>query len=682
MNRLAKILILLILALPGLAQDSNEIDLESFVERLFQFQDEDIQYDDLYESLLQLYTNPVNLNRASRADLEGLYLFSPLQINDLLTHIESNGRLISIYELQTIPSIDLLTIRNILPFVSVQEIDDGRPLWEKIRTEPNKYFLLRNTRVLERAAGFDEGLFNGDANQLYGRFRVSHKGDYSFGFTFEKDAGEGLNFDNNRKGFDYYSGHAMLENKAGFDKVIFGDFQSQFGQGLVYGAGFSPGKGSETVQTTRRSTTGLKPYTSALESGFFRGLGLSKSFNKLKVDLLYSNLGQDANILSDTTYSDFDEFVNSIQTTGFHRTSSELGSRNSIKEQSLGAAIQYQVNKRFTAGATSLFSQFSQPIQRRPNNYNQFEFTGKNNLIASAYFDGYWQNFTFFGEVARSSSGGIGAVTGLQASLTSIVDFSLVHRNYARDFHSFYGNAFGESSRIINEVGTYWGLKVKPNKKHEIALYYDKFKFPWLRFRTEAPSDGFEYLGRYTFRPTRNITMFVQFRQENKERTIQPEGSNLNQLQGTRKRNGLIDASFKVNRSFSVKSRVQFSDFLLTGNTTRGFAILQDVNYAFWKIKLSGRIAIVDTDDFENRQYFYERNVLYAFSNRSISGLGTRRYLLVQFKPNRKLTFWARYAQTRFQDAETIISGEIGGGLNLIEGNTRSEVTLQMMIKL
>lgn len=682
MNKLLSCFLALILAFSVAAQEADEIDLESFVERLFQFQDEDIEYDDLYESLLQLYTNPINLNKASRADLEGLYLLSPLQVNDLLEHIETNGKLISIYELQTINSIDLITIRNIRPFVTVQEIEDGRPLWEKIRTEPNKYFILRNTRTLERAFGFEEGLFDGDANQLYGRFRVSHKGDYSFGFTFEKDAGEGLNFNNGKSGFDYYSGHAILENRSGFDKIILGDFQSQFGQGLVFGAGFSPGKGSETVQTTRRSTTGLKPYTSALESGFFRGVALSKSFNKLQVDLLYSNLKQDANILSDTTYSDFDEFVNSIQTTGFHRTQSELASRNTITEQSLGAALQYQVSKRFTAGVTSLYSNFSQPLQRRPNNYNQFEFVGDHNFIGSAYFDGYWQNFTFFGEVARSTSGGIGAVTGLQASLTSIVDFSLVHRNYARDFHSFYGNAFGESSRIINEVGTYWGLKIKPNKMHEIALYYDKFRFPWLRFRTEAPSDGFEYLGRYTFRPTRNLTMFVQFRQENKERTIQPEGSNLNQLQSTRKRNALVDATFKVNRSFSVKSRVQFSDFLLSGSTTRGFAILQDINYSFWKIKLSGRIALVDTDDFENRQYFYERNVLYAFSNRSISGLGTRRYLLLQFKPNRKLTFWARYAQTRFQDAETIITREIGGGLNRIEGTTRSELTLQMMIKL
>ena len=682
MNKLVIFLLMFLIVTPMMAQDEDEIDLEAFVERLFQFQDEDIAYDDLYESLLQLYTNPVNLNRANRAELEGLYLFSPIQVNDLLNHIEEHGRLISIYELQSIASFDLTTIRSILPFITVDEIQDGRPLWEKIKTEPNKYFMLRNTRTLEKAEGFTNGDFAGDPNQVYGRFRVSHKGDYSFGFTFEKDAGEAFTFDGERYGFDYYSAHAMLENRAGFDQIILGDFQSQYGQGLVYGAGFSPGKGSETVQTTRRSSTGIKPYTSALESGFFRGAALAKTFGKLKTSIMYSNLGQDANIISDTTYSDFDEFVNSIQITGLHRTASELASRNTIREQSMGAVLQYQLSRRVNLGVSTLYSDFSQPIQRRPNNYNQFEFTGTNNFLGSAFFDAYWQNFTFFGEIARSGSGGIGSIAGLQTSLTPIVDFSFVHRNYARDFHSFYGNAFGESSRIINEIGTYWGLKIKPNRRHEIALYYDKFRFPWLRFRTEAPSDGFEYLGRYTFRPSRSITIFGQFRQENKELTIQPEGSNLNQLEGTRKRNGLVNVDFKVNRSFSLKSRVQFSEFLLTGTTTRGFAILQDVVYSFWKIKLSGRMALIDTDDFENRQYFYERNVLYAFSNRSIAGLGTRRYILLQFKPNRKLSFWIRYAQTRFQDTETILTGELGTGFNTIDGNTRSELTMQMMIKL
>lgn len=682
MNKLVIFLLMFLIVTPMMAQDEDEIDLEAFVERLFQFQDEDIAYDDLYESLLQLYTNPVNLNRANRAELEGLYLFSPIQVNDLLNHIEEHGRLISIYELQSIASFDLTTIRSILPFITVDEIQDGRPLWEKIKTEPNKYFMLRNTRTLEKAEGFTNGDFAGDPNQVYGRFRVSHKGDYSFGFTFEKDAGEAFTFDGERYGFDYYSAHAMLENRAGFDQIILGDFQSQYGQGLVYGAGFSPGKGSETVQTTRRSSTGIKPYTSALESGFFRGAALAKTFGKLKTSIMYSNLRQDANIISDTTYSDFDEFVNSIQITGLHRTASELASRNTIREQSMGAVLQYQLSRRVNLGVSTLYSDFSQPIQRRPNNYNQFEFTGTNNFLGSAFFDAYWQNFTFFGEIARSGSGGIGSIAGLQTSLTPIVDFSFVHRNYTRDFHSFYGNAFGESSRIINEIGTYWGLKIKPNRRHEIALYYDKFRFPWLRFRTEAPSDGFEYLGRYTFRPSRSITIFGQFRQENKELTIQPEGSNLNQLEGTRKRNGLVNVDFKVNRSFSLKSRVQFSEFLLTGTTTRGFAILQDVVYSFWKIKLSGRMALIDTDDFENRQYFYERNVLYAFSNRSIAGLGTRRYILLQFKPNRKLSFWIRYAQTRFQDTETILTGELGTGFNTIDGNTRSELTMQMMIKL
>ena len=55
----------------SLAQEypREEIDLEDFIEELFQQQDEDIDYEDLYESLFQYYRNPLNLNRVNREEL-------------------------------------------------------------------------------------------------------------------------------------------------------------------------------------------------------------------------------------------------------------------------------------------------------------------------------------------------------------------------------------------------------------------------------------------------------------------------------------------------------------------------------------------------------------------------------------------------------------------------------------
>ena len=40
-----------------------EIDLESFMERLFPAQEEDLDYESIYEVLLQLCLNPTDINR-------------------------------------------------------------------------------------------------------------------------------------------------------------------------------------------------------------------------------------------------------------------------------------------------------------------------------------------------------------------------------------------------------------------------------------------------------------------------------------------------------------------------------------------------------------------------------------------------------------------------------------------
>ncbi len=680
MKWLLVILAAAILSATCWAQGAEDIDLEEFTERLFEFQDEEIDYEDLYESLLQLYTSPLNINRATAQDLQSLYILSTAQIAEIQNHRQQFGKFLSIYELQAVPTLDLQTIRQMLPFITIIESEDSRPLITRFKEDPNKYFIFRTRRTLEEQKGFRDGAFLGDQNQVYGRFRASRSNDYSVGFTFEKDVGEAVGFDNYH-GFDFYSAHAMIENLGPLRKLVVGDFQGQWGQGLVFGSGFGVGKGSETINTVRRSTTGLKPYTSALENNFFRGVGAAFAAGDIEVTTFYSTLRQDANVISDSTISDFEEFITSIQATGTHRTTQELASRNQILEQNLGSAITYQPGRYFTLGATALYSTFSKPLQRRPNNYNQFEFRGRHNFVGSLYFSANWQNFNFFGETARARSGGMGSIGGLIASLTPQVDFSFVYRNFARDFHTFYGNAFAEGSRAINEIGTYWGLKIKPSRQHELTLYYDKFRFPWLRFRAEAPSQGLEYLGRWTYRPSRSTTLFIQFRQEDKDRTFQPEGSNLNILTTGKRRNFVASIDFKLNRHLGLKSRVQGSDFRLSGTRTKGFAILQDINYSFWKIKVSGRIALFDTDDGENRQYLYEKNALYLFSILGLSDTGTRRYLLAQYNITKKVTIWIRYAQTHFQSAEAILTGEIGSGLSVIEGNTRSELTFQTRIK-
>src|SRR5690606_28416313 len=96
--------------------------MEAFVEELFSIQEEEINYEELYESLLQVYLNPLNLNLATLEELQALYILNPAQINGFLDYREKYGPLLTIYELQATPELDLKIIYQLLPFVTV---DDG-----------------------------------------------------------------------------------------------------------------------------------------------------------------------------------------------------------------------------------------------------------------------------------------------------------------------------------------------------------------------------------------------------------------------------------------------------------------------------------------------------------------------------------------------------------------------------
>ena len=76
--------------------------IEKKVETIAENTEEEIDYTMLVDQLTRYLQNPLNLNNASFEDLDELSLLSDVQINNLLEHITRNGKLISVYELQSI----------------------------------------------------------------------------------------------------------------------------------------------------------------------------------------------------------------------------------------------------------------------------------------------------------------------------------------------------------------------------------------------------------------------------------------------------------------------------------------------------------------------------------------------------------------------------------------------------
>jgi hypothetical protein len=685
-------LILLFLVFPALLwaqnKENQDIDLEAFTERLFPVQEEDIDYEAIYELLFQLYQDPLDLNKAGAEELQATYLLSPLQIAMLIAYREHHGPLLSIYELQAIPEFDLITIKNILPFVQIEGFGlKTKSFWQRLNEEKNTYFILRHRRTWELRRGFMPSntstngsssiRYLGDPNEVYLRFRSQRARDFSIGFTLEKDAGEQFTWDRKtaRYGFNFSSFHLTRHHIGKWKTLALGDFQASFGQGLVFGAGYSLGKGAETVPTVRRSSRGILPYSAALEFGFFRGIGLSRQIRNWQATLIASFAPRDGRLaLVEDTVENTTSFLSSLPQTGLHRTPSELSTKSQLSELNLGGNLTYAAKSgKWSAGSNYLFTELSRPWIRDQNVYNTFEFSGKTNQVASIFGNYNWKNFFLFGESALSKSGGTGTVLGLVSSLSKTVDFSFLWRNYDRDFHSFYSSGFSENTRPINERGVYLGIQIRPTKKWRLNAYYDAFQFPWLKFRVYSPSQGFEWLARLSYQPKKNLTAFFQIREEQKERNMSNSGeSSLPYLlTPIQKINATLSLESHLTTDLFLRTRIIWSRVETDTKVNAGFMLLQDVQFGKRNWKLTGRMALFDTDDFDSRLYAFENNVLWTFAIPAFSGRGIRQYLVGQYQISPKLTAYLRMARTTFSDRETISSG-----LQTIDGNRQTETTL------
>ncbi|MGV3587642.1 MAG: ComEA family DNA-binding protein [Adhaeribacter sp.] len=667
------------------------INLELMVQELLAQQEEDNPvYEDIYENLLLYYQNPINLNNTNPEELATLFVLTPAQIQNLFKHIRENGQLLSIYELQAVPNWNLITIQKILPFVTVQDpslLTSRQALGQRIVTNNNQYLIARYDRTWQQRRGYTAPdtignrlttRYTGSPDKYLLRYRNSHAHDFSIGFTAEKDAGEALTWNPNQHqyGADFYSAHLQVYNKGKLKALALGDYQLQFGQGLLLSSGFSVGKGSETITTVRRSNVGIRPYSSVLESGFFRGaaatyyirqnMELTGFISGKRVD---GALQETEDSLVQNAFS-----FGGVQSSGLHRTPTELQNKHQLRESIYGSNFTYKsLNRNLIAGVTLLNTSYNIPLQRSNASYNAFSFNGRQNTNVGVHYSYNFQNVNIFGETARSTGGGLGTVNGLMASLSKQVDVALVYRNYARNFNSFYGNAFGENTRNQNEMGWYTGLKIKPYAKWEITAYYDKFRFPWLKYRVNAPSHGTEYLVRVLYKPTKTANLYAQFRQETKGLNRREPNRQLDYVAPATRRNYLFYLDFSPLPLLVSRTRVQMSQYQHEHPWETGYYIGQEGIVSLGKTVISARLAFFYTDDYDTRQYVTERDVLSAFSVPAFFGTGTRVYLVVQQALGKKLDSWLKIAHTQYRNQETI-----GSGLEQISGPARTDIRCQV----
>jgi hypothetical protein len=622
--------------------------------------------------------DPVNLNTADATLLKELVILSPLQIQNFISYRNLFGKFISIYELQAVPGWDIRMIQRLRPYVTIAYIQSLTTSFRERMNGGINEILIRASQVLEKSKGYktDAGSGNnfypGSPQKLFVRYKYQFKNLLQFGVVGEKDAGEEFFKGSQKQGFDFYSVHLFARNIGIIKLLAVGDFSVNLGQGLTQWQNLAFKKGPD-VTNIKRQLSVLRPYNSAGEINFHRGIGITLSKNNWETTVFISYKKVDANFVVDTLNNE--DYISSLQTSGLHRTQSEVEDKGSQQQFAVGGNLSYS-NSHLHVGINAIQYHFKFPVNKSAEPYNLYSLSGKNLGNYSIDYSYTFKNLHFFGEAAATNHFNKAFINGLIISLDAKIDMSLLYRNISQQYQSLYTNAFTENTYPTNEKGVYSGISIRPNDLWRIDAYVDFYKFPWLKYLVNAPSVGADYLAQATYRPNKQLEMYIRYKSETKSKNFNPDILPLSFVINKPKKNIRLQVSYRINSEITLRNRVDIVWFDKNGRDAQnGFLSYADIIYKPMLKKYSAnlRLQYFETDGYDSRMYAYENDVLYSYSIPVFYDKGCRYYVNFNYNINNKITIWLRWAQTVYKDKTAI-----GSGLDEIAGNKKSELKIQV----
>lgn len=620
--------------------------------------------------------HPLDLNRASFEELHALFMLNDLQISSLLDHIRLAGPLADILELQSVRNFDLATVRRLLPFVTVAPETVTSPFsLNTILKDPEHEIRVYHSRVLAKQKGYarqDESRLPGGPGRWYVRYQY-RSGDYfSLNLLAEKDPGEAFLSSKPRKGFDFYSGNIYIRPEGRLKKLVIGDYLLQFGQGLNVWNGFSLGKGPAALNIGRQAQ-GIKPHNSSGESYFFRGAAGSFSLGKLEVSPFISRRELDGTVAE----SDRGPAISSIRRSGLHRNKGELAAKGSLTEITGGANLKYRFSKQFSIGFTVSHVSFDKPLLPGEDLYERYDLSGKKLTLISLDYSFGRANFILFGEIARSLGAGWAFINGILISPAEGITLAASYRSFGKNYQNLYASPLSESSNIAGEKGIYIGAEARFSDAWTLTAYADSFSWSWLRYRTDAPSQGYELSARLVFRPVKKFTLYGSYRKTVKPRNLKVPENSLHILSFNAQRTTRLHSEYRVNRRLRFRCRAEHVVYRMENAKKTGFSIFQDISWDPGKIGFDARFTYFSTDDYDTRIYSYESNVLHSATLAFYYDKGFKTYLGVRWKASGRLNFWLRYGLLRYVNRESI-----GSGPDEIQGRGKPDIRLQLRLQL
>ncbi len=620
------------------------------------FDDDDAERSDWTEyatDAAERLAHPLNINLATRTDLQNLGLLNEEQIEDVLSLVFLNGPLRDMAELMALPSIDAHTRLLLGQLFYAEAVDSKRKhsTWKPIK----QTLTTRLDIPLYYRRGYSvpasEGGYLG--NPLYNKvqYRLSAGKHLSMGLRAEKDAGEPFR---NNKGWDSYGGALQLKEMGVVENLVAGDYKLGFGEGLVVNQGYGFGK-----LYARGASSGIKPHFGSDEVNFMRGAALTLGWEHWHLSFWGSHRRLDA------TLTDEGE-VKTLRTSGLHRTVSEMEGKANTRSSVAGMNVDWG-SRGFHLGATAYYQHFNRTLEPGSQLYRAYYPRGDAFFLGGAHYGWRSSWFSFRGETASNGKKrGMATLNQLSWRPSVTTTLSVVQRHYGRNYCSFYGSSLSDCGSVQNETGGMLRLETLLWRRIQWTSYLDVFRNEWPARGETTGRRGQEVLVQASVTLWERHTVLLRYQMKRRGTSDSIPVHHRLRLRYTFQPNAVWALQWLGNLH-ALEGDVGWS----VGQGVRG-----GTRNKIWRGALSA--TWFHTPSYATRVYVLEPTLRSSFSYPALSGRGIRAVACGQLSLwDGALRLEVRYAMTRRTDQDTQ-----GSGMDLIRSAWRSDVQVQLSLEL
>ena len=653
------------------AQDNDNDNWEKWFEAMVENGDLDntALIEDMHDILDEMARQPLNINAATRENLEALPFLNSKQVMDIMEYLDFHGPMRSKTELNVIESLGFFQRQLLSCFITIGEKPKDDRLKMKDMTKYGKSEMMAYASIPTYNRKGDRNGYLGYKYKHWIRYSFSYGKRLKIGLVASQDAGEPFMAAKNKLGSDYYSPYLQVNDMGIVETIAVGRYKVGLGMGLVMNQGFYLGKLSALQSFNTLPPTAIRAHSSRSEEHYLQGAATTLRLTKnIKATAFASYRKADATLNNDST-------ISTITYTGYHRTEKEMEKKNNTSITVVGANASFEKND-WHIGVSAVMTHVDRLLSPNTSQtYRQIYPHGHDFANASIDYAYRRHPLLIGGETAINRKGGLATLNSANLCVTRTITLTAIYRFYSYNYHSFHSNAFSEGGKVQNESGVYAGMEWKPSYGSVVNAYIDYAYFAWPRYQVSQSSSALDVCLSSTVK-TGQWTMQAKYRWRRKQKDTYDDSfkGDIKPLVWTTDQKARISAQWTDG---TVEAGIQMDGCIYRyENTSRGIMLGNFAGLKLKRLSLSGTLKWFVTDDYDSRLYSYERGLLYSFSMPAKYGRGIHYSFLAKCQLWKNVTLSAKIGVADYFDRSTI-----GSSYQQIDASSACDIELQARVK-